>query len=150
MQGVDQLELIGQKDRLDQLWPQIKPLFDRCCAEASDGELDTEDIYNITLASRCQVAVWVLDDKVEVAMAWEYIHYPKFTAVNIFSLGGEHGLTFKAKFWPAMLGIFKQQNVKCVDAWVNDQMMHVLNKKFGFRKVYNHMRLPVEGVPNAA
>jgi hypothetical protein len=145
----DQLELIGQKDRLDELWPQIEPLFARCCEEAADGELDAQDIYNITLASRCQIAVWTLDSKVEIAMAWEYIHYPKFTAVNIFALGGEHGLSFKSKFWPGMLSIFKQQNVTSVDAWVSPQMSHVLNKRFGFNHVYNHMRLRIQGDQHA-
>lgn len=147
---IDQLELIGHKDRLDELWPQIEPLFERCCREAADGELDAQDIYNITLASRCQIAVWVLDGKVEIAMAWEYIHYPKFTAANIFALGGENSLSFMSKFWPAVTGILRQQNVKTVDAWVNPQMANIMSKRFGFRHVYNHMRLPIQGENDAA
>lgn len=132
------------QERLTELWPQIQPLFQRCCEEAADGEIDAEDIRALHAMGGAHVFVELEEGVVTVAMAIEFIHYPKFKAANVFALGG-HGLRqAKNRFWPLVVEWLKANEVKSVDAWVSDGMMKLLNRMLGFKKVYNHTRLMLE------
>jgi hypothetical protein len=131
------------QERLTELWPQIKPLFKRCCDEAARGELDEEDIRALHAAGDAVVFV-ELDTgtgQVTIAIAMEFIHYPKYTAANVFALGG-HGLaSARTRFWPQITDWLKQNNIYHIDAWVSDSVMRMLKRMMGFNKIYNHVRL---------
>jgi len=132
-------------ERLMELWPQIEPLFARCCKEAAAGELDAQDILNLTIGKRCHVFAEVDNEEVTVAIAVEMIAYPKFTAANVFALGGRGLVSAHSRWWVVFSEWLRASNVTAVDAWVSDAMRRILERRFGFHKVYNHMRLPLEG-----
>jgi hypothetical protein len=131
-------------ERLMELWPQIEPLFQRCCEEAAAGELDAKDILDLTIGKRCHVFAELDGAEVTVAIAVEMLSYPKFTSANIFALGGRGLVAAHTRWWAALSEWLKANNVTAIDAWVSDAMMRILQRKFGFRKVYNHVRMPLE------
>ncbi len=135
-------------ERLTELWPQIEPMFERCCREAADGELDAEDVRRLHAQGHCFIFVEQKDGAVTWAAALEMIPYPKFTAANLFCLGGTdwmHGGVNRA--WKVMYDWMILNKVTACDAWVSDPMARVLVRKFGFKKTYNHMRLNLEEPP---
>lgn len=132
-------------ERLTELWPQVEPLFKRCCDEAAHGEIDAEDIRTLHAAGRAFVFVELEDSAVKLAAAVEFIPYPKFTAANVFALGGTGWMTGAAKrCWPILVHWMTTNNATVCDAWVSDSMARVLTRKLGFEKMYNHMRLKLE------
>jgi len=135
-------------ERLTELWPQIEPLFERCCRDAADGELDAEDIRRLHAQGHCFVFVDSLDGVVTLAAAVEFIPYPKFVAANVFALGGKGLLNGSAeRSWKLMKAWMVANKAVACDAWVSDSMARVLKKKLGFSKTYNHMRLRLEETP---
>jgi len=130
-------------ERLTELWTQVGPLFKRCCDEAAHGEIDAEDIRTLHALGRCFIFVELEDGAVTIAMAVEFIPYPKFTAANVFALGGRGLMKAKSRWWEIVVAWLKANNVKAVDAWVSDGMMKYLSR-LGFKKLYNHTRLTLE------
>ena len=130
-------------DSLVALWPQIEPIFARCCETAAKGELDAGDILRLALENRAYVFVETDEGKVTVAIAMELIPYPKFMAANIFALGGHGLMEAKSRWWKAITEWMKANGVKTVDAWVSASMKRILERRFGFEQVYHHMRMPL-------
>jgi hypothetical protein len=128
-------------ERAALLWPCIEPWFRRCCEEAADGELDADDIRRLHAAGRCALFLGMEDEEVKIALAVEFIPYPKFTAANIFAIGGTGLFRREAlRYWDEILARFRAAGVKAVDAWVGDGMRRLIEKRLGFKKTYNHLR----------
>ena len=132
-------------ERLTELWPHVEPMFTRCCDEAARGEIDAEDIRKLHAEGRAFVFVELLDGVPTLAAAVEFIPYPKFTAANVFALGGRGWRSGgMARCWPILKHWMIINNAKVVDAWVSDSMARILERYLNFEKQYNHMRLKLE------
>lgn len=130
--------------RLQEMWPQINPLFEVCCKEASKGEIMAIDIYTLALQDRVYVFVETLNGLVTVALALEVIPYSRMRIANIFALGGNGLLGAKTRYWKYVLEWLKANKIDAIDAAVDDRMLNMLTKRFGFELVYRQVRLKLE------
>ena len=130
--------------RLQEMWPQINPLFEVCCKEASKGEIMAIDIYTLALQDRAYVFVETLDGIVTVALALEIIPYSRMRIANIFALGGAKALGAKARYWKYIVEWLKANKIDAIDVSVDDRMLNLLTKRFGFELVYRQARLKLE------
>lgn len=136
------IEFLQAGERLDYLWPQIKVLFDRCIREACHDEITVEDVYDLVVNQRAYLfAETDSRDQVTVAIAFELIPFPRFTAANVFVLGGHGLIAARNRWWEMLLEWLKGMGVSAIDAWVGEQMERVLKKKLKFKTIYRHMRL---------
>ena len=130
--------------RLQEMWPQINPLFEVCCSEASKGEIMAIDIYTLAIQDRAYVFVETLDGIVTVALALEVIPYPRMKLASIFALGGSKLISAKTRYWKYILEWLKANKIDAIDAAVDDRMLNMLTKRFGFELVYRQVRLKLE------
>jgi hypothetical protein len=130
-------------ERLLELWPQIRPIFERCCNEAAQGELDVDDIFNFAVTGRGFIFVERLDDVVTVALGIEFIPYPRMKVANVFALGGKQLLSAKTRYWKVVTEWLKANGCVAVEASVSEPMAKLLEKRFGFKQVYRQVRLPL-------
>lgn len=138
----DTVELLEGADRISVVWPLIRHMVDVCVREACDNELETDDILPLLLTGRAFMFVQWEAGEPTMVLGLELIPYPRLKAANVFVLGGRHGFTFTGKYWAVIKDWLKANGIQAVDCWVNDQMKHIMeNRRYGFRKVYNHMRL---------
>ena len=128
-------------ERLQLLWPQLEPLFARCCAEAAKGELLAIDIYTMALQGRAYIFVERLDDEVTVALGLEVLPYPRMKIANVFALGGARLLSAKTRYWQYITDWLVQNGVVAIDASVSSRMEQLLTGRFGFETVYRQVRL---------
>lgn len=130
--------------RLQELWPQINPLFEVCCSEASKGEIMAIDIYTLAIQDRAYVFVETLNGIVTVALALEIIPYPRMKLASIFALGGSKLISAKTRYWIYIIDWLKANKIDAIDAAVDDRMLNMLTKRFGFELVYRQVRLKLE------
>ena len=130
--------------RLQELWPQINPLFEVCCTEATKGEFMAIDIYTLALQDRAYVFIETLDGIVTVALAMEIIPYSRMRIANIFALGGVKLISAKSRYWKYIIEWLKANKVNAIDVSVDDRMLNMLTKRFGFELVYRQVRLKLE------
>lgn len=130
--------------RLQELWPQINPLFEVCCEEASKGEIMAIDIYTLAIQDRAYVFVETLNGIVTVALAMEIIVYPRMKLASIFALGGKNLISAKSRYWSYIIDWMKANKINAIDAAVDDRMLSMLTKRFGFELVYRQVRLKLE------
>jgi len=133
--------------RLQELWPQINPLFEICCTEASKGEIMAIDIYTLALQDKAYEFVETLDGIVTVALALEVIPYPRMKLASIFALGGKGLISAKNRYWTYIIEWLKANKIDAIDAAVDERMLKMLVKRFGFELVYRQVRLKLETAP---
>lgn len=120
-------------------WPHCEKHFDRVVNEAARGEFETEDIFRLTAEGRMCIALVIEDNQVILAMAFEFIFYPRKTACNIVALGGsrlrecEHQFFVTFKEWCKTLG------VTVLEASCSSSMSAILSR-YGFEKTYEVVR----------
>jgi len=131
--------------RLQLFWPQIEPLFTRCCEEAAKGEIMAIDIYTLALQQQAYVFIERLDDKVTVAMGIEVLPYTRMKVANVFALGGKRLLSAKTRYWQYITNWLVTNGVQAIDASVDDRMEKMLTRRFGFELAYKQVRLTLGG-----
>ena len=124
---------------LDQWWRQAEPHLQRVVSEAARGEFETEDIYTLVSEGRMQLAVVIEGEAVILAMAFEFIFYPRKTACNIVALGGSRLKEIESAFFVAFKNWCKTMNVTVIEASCSSAMSEKL-RRFGFEKTYEVVR----------
>ena len=136
------VERILDKDRLEKLWVQVQPLFDKCIKKAMHGEFGAFDLKQRALEGKAHIFVAVDEqDVVQLAVAIEFVMYPKLNVANVMALGGSHLLEHSDSFFDGVKWWLKLSGIKVLDAMVSDSMYKILTHKFGFARVYHHVRL---------
>lgn len=137
------IEYVEGQERIDQLWPELFPLFDRSCREAAKGEVEAIDIYQAFLQGKCIIFAELIDGHVSVATAIEFIAFPRYKVANVFALGGKNLRACTDRFWESIIKFLEANDVKSIDAWVSPAMARILERRLGFSLAYLHMRLRI-------
>ena len=102
------------------------------------------DIYTLALQDRAYVFVETLNGIVTVALALEIIPYPRMKLASIFALGGAKLISAKTRYWTYIIDWLKANKIDAIDAAVDERMLNMLTKRFGFELVYRQVRLKLE------
>ena len=130
-------ELLAQKFHL--AVPLLQPVID----QAARGEFTVEDIRQMTAQGRVITAVVEQDGHAVLALAFEFVHYPRTLAVNIMALGGRGLDTAADEFWDTFRTWCKSAGATVIEAACSDAMARMLGR-YGFENVYRVVRAGLE------
>lgn len=131
---------LTDSELLEQWWDQIEPLFIPVVEEAARGEFTVSDIKRLCEEKRATVAVAIENDKVILAMAFEFIFYPKQTACNVIAMGGTRMAEAESLFFVTFKEWCKSMGVTVIEASCSPSMSRLM-RRFGFQKTYEVVRL---------
>jgi hypothetical protein len=124
---------------VEQYWPQIRPLLDRCVKKAMHGELEVDDIKALALAGRLVIMVFTDSVTVHLAIAIEPVDYPRLPGINIIAMGGTNFGLIQNKYWTYFKGWAMMNGAKMIEASVSPAMARIL-RKYGYVEEYTHVR----------
>lgn len=125
---------------VEQHWPAIRPLLERCVAEAMHGELEVDDIKALALAG--QLVVMIFTDgraRIDLAVVIEPVSYPRLPGINIVAMGGTNFGLIQKKYWNYFKGWAMMNGAKMIEASVSPAMARIL-RKYGYAAEYTHVR----------
>ena len=125
------------KDTISHVWAQAKPLLGKALVY-SNGELGSEDIRRGVLAGT--VSLFVVHDKktVHLAVATEFVTYPRLTTLRVIVLAGRTaGVLMRCmkEFWPKILDWAKALGAEKVEASCHPTMARLL-RRYNFYPKY--------------
>jgi hypothetical protein len=127
----------------DELYPYkgtlmrlLAPVANKACK----GEFTAEDLWELALERK--IFVGLMDDP-EMAVAFEFRHYPRFMAINIVALGGRDLQRFMKEALPRFRSWAAMTGAKRIEASCNDAIARMLTYA-GFEKDYVQVSIPVE------
>lgn len=136
---------------MDEWWDRAAVEMDRVVSHAARGEFTTEDIKRLCEEKRAYIAVVVEGEDVLLAMAFEFVFYPRMTACNIMALGGKRLNDIASVFFVTFKNWCYNMGVTVIEASCSSVMARKL-AGLGFEKTYevvrHEIRLPRE--PGAA
>ena len=133
------------KDNLSHVWVQVRPLMNKVLIRAN-GELNSEDIRRAALEGKVQLFVAHDKETVHMAMATEYVTYPRFTSLRVIALGGKTAGALRGcvrDFWPKIIEWAQAQGVTKIEASCHPSMVRLLTR-YGFYPKYTTVFLDVE------
>jgi hypothetical protein len=124
---------------LEQHFFKAAPLLQPVIDQAARGEFTVEDIRRLTEAGRVITAIAEKDGEAVMAMAFEFVHYPRKVAVNILALGG-HGVDEVAgAFWDTFKEWCRSAGASAIEASCSEAMARLLSRQ-EFKCVYRVVR----------
>lgn len=124
-------------------WPTVAPLLARVPEEAAHGEFTLSDIKALALERRMTLGI-VEDDGVPVlAVAFEFRHYPRYTACNITAIGGSRLHAALGQFMPQFSAWAGFAGAREIEASCSPAIARMLSR-YGFTETYRQVRLAVE------
>ncbi len=118
--------------------PLLQPVVD----EAARGEFTMADIERMTREGRVITAIVLDDGRPLLAMAFEFVHYPRQLAVNIMAMGGRDLDQVASRFWPTFRAWCRRAGANVIEASCSDAMARIL-RRYGFDSAYRVVRAPL-------
>lgn len=137
----DKILFLQSEDELKPFWPEIKPMLQKCVTKAVHGEYEVDDIYQLVKEQRGFVIYVFWGGKPSVALAVEWVFYPRMKAVNIMALGGKHLIPSAEVFWTRILNMLKSVGIEYVECSCSEAMARMLTSKLNFQRTYEFLRL---------
>lgn len=132
---------------MDEWWDRASVHIERVVTHAARGEFKTSDIRRLCEEKRAFCAVAVEGDEVLLAVAFEFIFYPRMTACNIIALGGCRLEEIASVFFVTFKEWCYNMGVTVIEASCSSVMARKL-AGLGFEKTYevvrHEIRLPRE------
>lgn len=123
-------------------WEQAAPLFEPVITDAARGEFTVADLHRLAQEGRVICAVAEVDGKAQLAIAFEFVHYPQVLAVNIMALGGRGLADAAEQFWETFLHWCKGAGASVIEAACSGAMARLL-ERYGFETTYRVVRRPI-------
>ena len=125
---------------VDAHFSQAAPLLQPVVDQAARGEFTVDDIERLTREGRAITAL-VSDDEGAplLAMAFEFVSYPRQVAVNIMALGGERLQEAAENFWGTFRQWCKSAGAEVLEASCSPAMARML-RQHGFDSAYQVVR----------
>ena len=130
---------IVNPELLAQHFYKAEPLLQPVIDQAARGEFTMEDIRRMTGAGKVVTAIAEKDDVPVMAMAFEFVHYPQKTVVNIMALGGQGVDEVVGEFWETFKAWCKGAGAAAIEASCSDAMARML-ARYDFKSVYRVVR----------
>ena len=130
---------LNTPDLIDEWFDKAQPHFQRVVSEAARGEFDTDDIYRLAKDKAMHIALCIDGADVVLALAFEFVFYPRKTACNIVALGGSRLKEAEHNFFVAFKSWCYNMGVTVIEASCSSSMSEKL-RRFGFEKTYEVVR----------
>lgn len=137
----DQIYFLQSEEELKPFWTKVKPLLQKCVTKAVHGEYEADDIYQIVKEQRGFIIYIFIEGEPSVALAVEWVLYPRMKAVNIMALGGKHLIPSAEVFWARILNMLKSVGIEYVECSCSEAMARMLTSKLNFQRTYEFLRL---------
>lgn len=123
---------------LDQYFTYLAPLFERVARKAAYGEFNVEDIYRLAQQGHITIAMIENEKGVQLAIAFEFIFYPRWTAVNILALAGQGLAEAFIRFGACFKAWCREAGAEKIQASCRPAMARLL-RQYGFTSSYQTM-----------
>ena len=141
---------LNTPELMDQWWGRAAVQIDRVVDQAARGEFTTSDIKRLCEEKRAFCVVVIEGDEVLLAMAFEFLFYPRMTACNIIAIGGRRLHEIASVFFVTFKEWCYNMGVTVIEASCSSVMARKL-EGLGFEKTYevvrHEIRLPREPRP---
>lgn len=118
---------------------QMLALWTRCPA---CGDFDPDDLFGMVARGRAVIFVVFDADRMLLAGAFEFVHYPRQLAINIMALAGEQVQAGLASFWEKFREWCRLAGADVVEARCAPGMVRLL-RRGGFEPAYTVVRQKV-------
>lgn len=130
---------LNAPELMSEWWDRAAVEIDRVVDQAARGEFTTEDIKRLCEEKRAYVVVVVYGEDVLLAMAFEFVFYPRMTACNIIALGGRRLHEIASVFFVTFKEWCYNMGVTVIEASCSSVMARKL-VGLGFEKTYEVVR----------
>lgn len=131
---------LTDSDLFDKWWDKAAAHFEPVVRDAARGEFSVDDIKRMCGERRAICVVVTNGEDVQLAAAFEFVHYPQITACNVMALGGSGWADAEALFFVTFKDWCKSMGVTVIEASCSSAMSRLL-KRYGFAKTYEVVRL---------
>ena len=126
---------------LQRYWADAEPLLEKCVIKAVHGEYNSEDIAELVRRDRAIVILTYIDGKPSIALAIEWVLYPRLKVANVLALGGSQLMLNADSYWDKVKRVLKSAGMQYVQCACSPAMARMLSSKLGFEETYREMRL---------
>ena len=127
---------------LDKWWDKTAVHFEPVVSEAARGEFTVSDIKRLCEENRALIGIAIDGENVVIAMAFEFVFYPRITACNIIALGGSCLNEVVEQFFITFKEFCYGIGVTVIEASCSSAMSRLL-RRYGFAKTYEVVRLAI-------
>ena len=126
------------------VWDEIAPQFRRVVEKACHGEFTVDDLYRMAVSGDMIVGVAREEDgSVIMAMAFQFVHYPAATGVNVLAMAGKNLKQFMGQFLPPFRAFCRAAGADWIECSVSPGMER-MHHRHGFETVYRNLRMSVK------
>jgi hypothetical protein len=127
---------LTERGQVAAYFAMLAPFFERVPVQ---GEFTYKDLEQLANEGKMHLGYFENDGEIRIAIAFEFVRYPRLVAVNIAAVAGELLDEVMVEFWDLFKAWCKNAGADSIDAQCNDAMMRLL-ARYGMRKTYNHVR----------
>ena len=140
--GPYKIEMLSE-EQVEELWPQMKPLFQQACDsnEVSRADLTPELIQELALDGTIVLFAFYEAGRVATVLAVQFTDTYGRRGAELLAMAGRNLMVFKSLFWEYILDWFRANGVEFVDAYANPRIAEVYKTKFGFDKSCTFVRM---------
>jgi len=134
-------------ERLDALWPQLKPMVDGFIARAAAGDYSTEYVYRNLKWQRAFGFVERRDGVPVFLVVFDVHRHDAYKSADVAVIVGEDLKGVSKRVWPIVVQWMQDNGIAHVEGLVNDAMLRICRRLFGFYKTHNHIRFDTGVTP---
>lgn len=131
---------LNTPELLEQWWDRAAIHFEPVVDQAARGEFTVQDIKRLCEENRALIAIVRDGETVIMAIAFEFVFYPRITACNIIALGGSCLDEVVERFFITFKEFCYGIGVTVIEASCSSAMSRLL-RRYGFAKTYEVVRL---------
>lgn len=134
---------LNTPELLNEWWGKASEHLEPVVREAARGEFEVRDIRRMCDEERALTVVIIDGEKVVMAMAFEFLFYPRMTACNIMALGGSCLQEIADAFFVTFKRWCYGMGVTVIEASCSSSMARLLRRQ-GFEKTYEVVRHAID------
>lgn len=131
-----------EADDVERQWSKLLPMLQASCNSNDVGVADItpKDIRDAVRNGTCALFVGFLDDKPGCIIALQFSVTNGNKGADIVAMAGKHLMKFKDAYWDIILEWLRGNGCKFVDAYANERLASIYQKKFGFDRSCTYVR----------
>lgn len=121
-------------ERVVELREVLLPLFQQSCEgnEISKDTLTPEDVLTLALTEEAVVFLGCEDNEPTCVLAIQFFTEGARKGADILALAGRGLTTFKRHYWQVILDWLKANQIRFLDAYVDERRAKMYQSRFGF------------------
>lgn len=126
------------------MWPQMRPLIDKCISRAYHGEMETDDVFSLAIDAKVFAIAGFIASEMVVVGVFQPIEYPQMNCLNCIVVAGKSpGVMARINAdWMGKLREYARNHLgmDAIECLASEAMTKVL-VRMGYRKTYNFLRM---------